>query len=373
MKSAKHIISYTILVLINFIFAYKYLPRYSDYGLSIAVAILILQSLFYICRSYIKLPVKLYKLLLGSYSIYLLSIIVIGHFKIPLETLNVDRHSVISSFLIELSKGNYPYLAVSHLGNYPGPMPVYFLIAMPFYYFGELSLLSAFGFFVIAIIIRNKYENTYLLFYLLTSLFLIWEVTTRSNIFSYSTLVLCVLSLFTKIDFENRNKLILIAILLGASLATRSVFIIAYIIFLLPVLFSTELKLNRKIPFFLTIAISFTLTFLPFLLLFPEDFFEMNPFIVQSSFLIPTKYIALFILLAVVSTVFIRTNEDKFFYSGLVLFASILIYFIYHCVINTFYESIFNNIVDISYFLFCVPFFIKYLSDADTELILADN
>jgi len=52
---------------------------------------------------------------------------------IPQETLNVDRFSVITSFWDSYFNWEYVYFAKSFHGNLPGPMPFYFILALPFY------------------------------------------------------------------------------------------------------------------------------------------------------------------------------------------------------------------------------------------------
>ena len=105
----------------------------------------------------------------------------------------------------------------------------------------------------------------------------------------------------------------------------------------------------------------FLSTFLPFIVFSPHDFFKMNPFIIQSSFLIPQIYTALFILIAIIFAFFVTDDADKFLFSGLSLFTSIFIYAFYYVVRYGFNEAYFHSKIDISYFIFCVPFFLIYL------------
>jgi hypothetical protein len=306
--------------------------------------------------------------------------VITSHFAIPPESLNVDRWSVISSFLTELYNGNYPYYAESHLGNFPGPMPVYFLIAAPFYEIGELSILSSLGYLIITtlVIIKiRKIENfNFLLFYFFTSLFLIWEITTRSNIFTYSFFALLVLNGYINPDNKNKFRFYGTAILTGLILSTRSVYILPYIIFFLSGLVNKEVTLKRFVSFVSLASLAFLSTFIPFIWLFKDDFFSMNPFIIQSSFLVPKLYIVFFISISVSLTFLVKNKTDKFFYSGISLFIAILIYFIYQMVKYGFEVSFFNSKTDISYFILCTPFLIKYLMDngkSSEKPAIADN
>lgn len=100
---------------------------------------------------------------------------------------------------------------------------------------------------------------------------------------------------------------------------------------------------------------------------FYSDFFTMNPFIIQSSFLVPKFYTLIFIVISILFAFLVKNKTDKFFYSGLSLFIAILIYAIYY-VFNYGYEvSYINNKIDISYFIFSIPFLIKYLMEHNNK------
>ena len=367
MKSVKINTSIAILLFVNFIFCLKYSIRYTELGFYIAIILLGIQLLVFKYNDKISLSYKLKKVICYSFIFFLVGLVIISHFTIPLESLNVDRWSVISSFLTELYNGNYPYYAKSHMGNYPGPMPIYFLIAAPFHEIGELSVLSSIGYLILTIILIVKIKKiqniNFLLFYLFTSLFMIWEITTRSNVFTYSLLTVLVLDEFTNLDLKNTLKFYGIAILTGLMLSTRSVYILPYIIFFLSSLINKEISL-KKLFFFLSVAfIVFISTFIPFIWIFKSDFFTMNPFIIQSSFFVPKLYTLLFILISISLTLLVKNKSDKFFFSGISLFITILIYSIYHVVNSGVEVAYFRSKIDISYFIFCLPFLIKYLMD----------
>jgi hypothetical protein len=62
------------------------------------------------------------------------------------------------------------------------------------------------------------------------------------------------------------------------------------------------------------------------------------------------------VALALVFSFFCRKKSDVYFYCGLVLFLSMSIYSMYHVCTKGFYQAYFDSNVDISYFIFCVPF-----------------
>ena len=190
-----------------------------------------------------------------------------------------------------------------------------------------------------------------------------WEITTRSNIFTNSILILLILRGFAGINPKTKPwKFILTALLTGFLLSTRSVFVLVYLVFFLSALRNREIEFKR-ISLFLTIAVlAFAGSFLPFILLFKDDFFTINPFIIQSSFLVPQVYTLAFMIIALFLAFLVKEKRDKYFYSGLSLFLAILIYAVYLIRIFGFQTAFIHSKIDISYFLFCVPFFFYYLS-----------
>jgi len=380
MKSLKINVSIVILLFINFIFFYKYSSRYTEFSIHISTILLIFQLFIFKFSNKIIISNKLKNIICYGLFSFIVSLVIISYFAIPIESLNVDRWSVISSFLTELYNGDYPYYAKSHMGNYPGPMPIYYLIASPFHLVGELSILSCLGYCILTAFLIKKVNVTenikFLLFYMFTSVYLIWEITTRSNLFTFTILVLLVLDEFINLNNKNTLKFYGLALLTGLMLSTRSVYILPYIIFFLSSLINKEITF-KKLFLFLSIAlIAFISTFIPFMYFFYSDFLTMNPFIIQSSFLVPKFYTLIFILISILLAFLVKNKTDKFFYSGLSLFIAILIYAIYH-LFNYGYEvSYINSKIDISYFIFCIPFLIKYLMDnynKDEKITIANT
>lgn len=370
MGNVKVFVSIVILLFINFVFSYKYLPRYIEHGTLIAVLLLLFQILIFRYRKRVHFSEPLWHIA-GIFSgAYILGLILISYFFIPIESLHVDRWSVISSFMSELNSGNYPYYAKSHLGNYPGPMPIYFLIALPFYWLGELSLLSGLGYFIMLFLFFKKEckkEENFLFIYLIGSLFVIWEIATRSNVFTFSILVMLVLERFTNLKDEKAFNFYLTAILMGVMLSTRSVFILSYIIFFLSNFIKKEWTFRRLFVFVLVAKLSFIVTFVPFIIFYDNDFFAMNPFIIQSSFLIPRMYTIFFMLLAFFLSFEVKTKQEKYFYSGVSLFIAILLYAVYHVIQDGLEVAYINSKIDVSYFIFCIPFLMKYILDVNVK------
>ena len=114
-------------------------------------------------------------------------------------------------------------------------------------------------------------------------------------------------------------------------------------------------------------VLMFICTFIPFVLNHLEDFMTMNPFIIQSNVLMPIEYTILSILISFITYFVVNDKNDVFFYSGLILFLTIILYYIYLIDKLSFRDVFFNSVADISYFIFCIPFILYYLIEIDVK------
>ena len=359
------------LLLINFLFAYKYLVRFTDFAWVISVVLSFLSGLLLYNKIHIQWSDKISNYLFYAIGLAFLIASSIVFINIDIHNINVDRWSVISSFWEAAFNGEYPYFASSHMGNNPGPMPFYFLLALPFYLINELGYFSLLGLVILVYLMRKmntsiNYKLVMLIF-MITSAFYLWEVVTRSNIFTTSVLILWFLFSFIYRKKDSVLFFYLSAILAGFLLSTRAVFIIPYIIFFMYGFLKKEISLARLLIYAMIAFVVFISTFLPFMIFFPDKFFEMNPLIIQSSFFVPSYFTVLFILMAFVFSFYSKNITDLFFFTGLALFITILIYFIYSLGTFGIGEFYIGKEVDISYFIFCTPFFIMYLLFINTK------
>ena len=353
----------SILIFINSLFCLKYLERVTEFYVLITVLYLVIQVLL-VFQGYRFFNLKIVRRIVdGAIIIIPILISIISFLVIHPEDLNVDRWSVIDSFLTELFKGNYPYKATSHVGNYPGPMPFYFIIAIPFFLFKLYSLLSLAGFILLGLFNRidSKKYQSYLIIAIL-SVPMLWEVMTLSNIITYSSMVVIGLYYFDKSLLGNGKRLLLLSIVLGFLLSTRSVFSLTYIVFFLSYLTTKTLSFKEFLIYTLLVLTAFSLTFLPLIISFPSQFLEMNPFIIQSSFLLPQKYMPVLFATAFLLGWKARSSQNRFLFSGYVLFFGILFYAVYVVYKHGLSSAFFNSFMDISYFLFCVPFLLLGLN-----------
>ena len=284
---------------------------------------------------------------------------------IPVENLNVDRWSVITSFWDNYFSGEYAYFAKSTMNNPPGPMPFYFVLALPFYLIGELGYFSILGLILFYLILRfNKsyvYDQTFSILIISSSVFFLWEVCCRSNIFLNGSLVLFVLVNYYKSKKLNTKKIVSSSILIGLCLSTRNVLIIPIIVAFVYELKSKNINFKQVFLIGLISSITFIFTFLPFVWKHFEDFKQMNPFIIQSSALMPFRLTIIFILFSLFAGLITKSIVDIYFYSGFILFITIIGYYCYHFWIEGFHKTFFDSSADISYFILGLPFSLFYI------------
>lgn len=361
------------IVFINFIFLIKYTQRFTQYSLLLSIIITFVFVLLYFSRHKIPYNDKQNNLLTFSIVTGYIILSIALFLIIPQSVLNVDRFSVITSFWDSFFNSEYVYFSKSVEGNMPGPMPFYFILAFPFYLTGELGYFSMLGLLTFVIILKyskvaskNLFIGTLLV---VLSAFYIWETISRSNIFLNSNLVLFAILFFGNTLKMKKNKHILFnGILIGLLLSTRNVLIIPFIVLFLYALKVKIYSFTDTAKIAVVVLIAFGFTFLPFVVNHFKDFKVMNPFIIQSTYLMPTWLSLTCVLFTVTTVFFTKCFRDVVYFSGLYLFITILVYFLHQIFIEGFENVIFQNKADISYFILCVPFFIFYLLSVDNQI-----
>lgn len=370
-KLNKKNISLFIFLFVNFIFSAKYVSRITSYYLPLSFLITSIYFLVWQNRLVITKIIKPSTKL--NYFIVILLIIAssIAFKLLPAEQLNVDRWSVITSFWDNYFNSKYVYFAKSNLNNPPGPMPFYFILALPFYFISELGYFSILGCILFFILLRYSKValpiQTIVLLLLTSSVFFVWEVICRSNIFLNGVLVVMVIHQLFQIKTFTLKNYIFIGTLIGLSISTRNVFIIPFLIAFLFGLHKKIVTFKQTLVIVSLSTLIFALTFLPFVWNHSNDFKQMNPFLIQSSALMPFILTIPFLLFAAFSSILCKTIMDVYYYSGLTLLLTILGYFSYHIVIDGFNNTFFESAADISYFILCVPFSLFYLIQATTS------
>lgn len=366
MTDLKRNTSILSVVLINVLFLLKYIERVTDFYLILTVLISVGYYLIYLFRKSFKASENVKKLLFFGVIICYVALSVYLFNRIPQSSLNVDRYSVITSFWDSFFHSDYVYASRSHQGNMPGPMPFYFLLAFPFYLTHELGYFSLMGLIVFAVILKYSKltgaDQLAGILLLACSAFYLWETLSRSNIFLNASLILgsCIFFM-SSLTLERKKHIVLHGVLIGLLLSTRNVLMLPYMVLFLYILKNKLYTFKDVLKIGVLVIITFAVTFLPFVINHFQSFLEINPFIIQSSFLMPSWLSFLCIVLTFSSFFLIKRKEDIFFYGGLFLFITVLIYFIYQTQKNGFENTLFGSQADISYFILCVPFFLYFV------------
>ena len=103
--------------------------------------------------------------------------------------------------------------------------------------------------------------------------------------------------------------------------------------------------------------------------LYPDEFWEVNPFSTQSS-LVSFHFIVLFVLIAIAGSFFCRNYNDVRFFSVLLLFGIVTIHFIEAVCQYSFTQALFQSKADISYYIFCIPYLLQILADTDYKRLM---
>lgn len=348
-------LSVYLLVFIQFLFLYKYGERFAELGILVSGLIAMVSIIaWYLLRQNNKVLA-----LLERFNPVLIGMILISLALLLTDTsaLNVDRYSVVDAFWNAAVNGEYPYLAKSHMNNFPGPMPFYFFILFPFWWIGDIGTICLVLIVVWFYFRKWNFKNfapVMVLLILLAPFW--WEVIARSNVFFNSLLMVIALNLLQS------KRWWMAAVSIGLVMSMRTIFMLPLITSVILLIRSKQLAWKDLMWIGSIAGFVFGLTFLPIVLGHWTEFLEMNPFVVQSSFLIPPYYILVFMAISVGLGLYFKP-KNHLFANGLSLFLPIFIYFIYHSVLAGLQGALHNSQADISYFIFCIPFFTEYLLD----------
>jgi hypothetical protein len=359
-------IGFVVFSFVNILFSVKYFSRVTDYYWILAAVVLCVHSLIFVkgdaVKRFLKHSTAINILLLAGFCIF--SFVVFK--KIPVETLNVDRWSVITSFWDNYFNGEYVYYAQSHDNNYPGAMPFYFVLALPFYFLGELGYFSMLGIVVFYLMMKYmKVEaSTQTLFLLLvmTSPFFVYEIMVRSPLFLNASLIAFSMLFFFRLkDYHSLKNQMMIGLITGFLVSTRNIFALCYVILFLYFLKTGKINIVSTLKIGVLSILFFSITFLPFTVGHFDDFLKVNPLIVLSSTLMPFTWALAVAVCSSVLILFCKKDIDAVFYGGLALFATIVLYFVNQIMTNSFEVAYYGSNADVSYFIFCVPFFLCYV------------
>ena len=350
-----------IYIVINLLFVLKYSLRLGYVAASVACGCyMIFAGLLLYCLP--RLPqIKLRWTVVGTG--IMLTLLTLGQCMIDPYTLQVDRWSAIHNFIANLLAGEYPYAAMTHLGGYGSPFPVWQVFHISFYLFGNVGLsflaVSIFFFWTVYRLLGSRiFLNTVLL--LLLSPAYGYEVMVRSDLMTNFLLVLTIINLIEikggATKMMERNPW-LVAIIGGLTMSSRLSAVIPLIIYFWQAYMKAGWQRQVSIP--LMSLVIFTLTFLPFLLWNGEMllFFQYSPFVLQSR----QGHLSDFLLFIPATVVLASTwrNYDFFLkHAAYTLLLLVVVTFMHNMWLWDNWTALFEPVYDISYFNQALPFLI---------------
>ena len=380
MFTKKHYINSISLLLIGFVsilFVFKYSELYLDNSIIITLAFAVL--FFYVFYSLDKVEVsklvfldeKFFKIILGALIIILFLTITL----LP-KSIEVPRLIAIDAWLNRFFSGEFPY----DKSEYSFAFPVFYLFASPFYLIGKVGYLDVIALALFSIILlqfsKTVKEKMMRILVLIFSPLIFYGLIDSGGLFMNVIFVMALILLTEK--FVDPNKFnfefLLYAVLFGLALSTNLEVAIIYGIYFL---YFFRNNLPKAILFFSIVLFSFFMSFLPFILLDSETFFQNGPF-TSELFLayMPAWSVAVLIVVVLYIGWSVADLQEVFFASGILVFLPLLISMLIDILNYGFYKTLITSIFDISYFIFCLPFFIlsikEYKVDKFLGKVLAD-
>ncbi|MEO0102314.1 MAG: hypothetical protein ABIK81_01265 [candidate division WOR-3 bacterium] len=338
----------------NSLFLSKYLPRFTNNYPYLIIFYIILILLFFSLRK------KIIKIKPPRYFFFIFSLLLAFLIFLLLKGTNprdfrVGRYLALWEWNEKFLKGIFPYGGPTR----PSGFPFLFLFSLPFYLLGDLGLLQIFGFLLFTYLLSSKKGNFFGTILLILSPVFLFEVITRSELFTNLTLILAYLLLYQKKEKKIKEKFLLpYGILGGFFLATRGIVLFPYLLFF-PFHFKGEWR--KGLIFLLGLSIGFLSLNLPFLLWDKECFIKEGPFSIQTAYL--PNWLLPFLLFFSFLAIRIWRREDSYPLIAFFLFFIVCVSFLLALINYGFSALLFQSRFDISYFIFPFPFLLYSLTE----------
>jgi len=275
----------------------------------------------------------------------------------------VSRFSAIIEWIERLLAGQFPWGSQTQFN--PSGLPFLFIVAMPFYYVGNIGYLEIIGVILFCIVLVQFYKQphtrvvTTLALVLLPSFY--YELLVRSELFFNMILIMALIALSERhLDASKLNIWFFgLATLFGLGLSTRTIVGLVYAGYYA---YKFHRHIWHGILFSGFTLIIFGFTLMPFIVWNAQSFFKEGPFSVQMGYL-PAYITVIFMIIAAISGWNTSHIKDVFFYVGLLLFGIVVIAFLPAAVRLGISTTILKDGFDITYFIFCTPFLLLSLEN----------
>lgn len=349
-----------ILSLIGTAFILKYGSRYTSTAVAAAMSAaffaLFLLYAWFIEKSVKRLPQRASAVLNCCIMAFIIASTVTLYILIDPYTLNVDRWSALVFTIDHLLAGEYPYTAVTHLGNHCSTMPAWMLLHIPFRLVGLVGLSFIIGILLYVAFIWKRHGSTAVtgtLLLLVACPSFWYEIITvsdlQTNFFMLAAFV-CIVKTSKK---RTVASLYVAAAVAGCLLSTRLTVLFPLFFALMPLWLKASAREKAFLP---AIAIAiYALLLLPFLLWNGDiqHFIDSNPYQVQTI-QADTFSMVFATLLAFALLIFKR--DRVYASSAITLFSFIFVIFLSQQVGSGFTEELSSPRYDITYLAQAMPF-----------------
>ena len=356
-----------VFVIINMLFVVKYCPIYS---ISAAVIYGIVVSSSYCYYKYFSFD-KQQKLHIYILFALIVCIAVSLLLLIDPYSVTVDRWSALYNWSDTLFQGKYPYNTLTHTyipENYPSPFPIWQIVHIPFYFFGEMGI-GHLVTFTLVYYVLYKYQKSFNLTLFLSLILLSpcywWEIAVRSDLMNNMFVCLLFITIF-HFSFKETRYMFPLGIIIGLLLCTRLFAGIPLAVYFIP--YFLRKSKTDKLKLIAGCLLGFVCPFIPFMIWN----FDMLFFFEYSPLMLQTKQGSIYTL--IVGMIFIgifsfcwKNYKEYLLYISIILFSFILLNFIKFIHLDGFITTLTNDLFDISYFNITIPFVVLGLCLSKTD------
>lgn len=364
----KNNISFSFLAIVGAVFVFKYSARISD-STNLPYLIAAIYTV-----GYMTLFTVLWRFDLAQYSwagnqrllIVILTAITFGSIVIITVFPDASRGTRLPAtieWIERLLSGNFPWGVQTQYN--PSGLPFLFIIALPFYYVGNLGYLEVVGVILFCVSLIQLYSQPHTRWLPLFALALLpsfyYELLVRSELFFNMILIIILIILSERyLDTGRLNiRFFGMAALFGLGLSTRTIVGLIYAGYYA---YKFRRQIWRGILFSGFTLIVFGLTLIPFVIWDAQKLFAEGPFLIQMGYL-PMGTTVLFAIIAAVVGWKAPHISDVLFSEGVLLFAIVAIAFLSVAAQLGIYTTVIKDGFDVSYFIFCVPFLLLALEN----------
>ncbi|MFQ6032265.1 MAG: hypothetical protein ACE5K2_05020 [Candidatus Zixiibacteriota bacterium] len=372
--SITDIFSFTIYTLINALFVYKYSSRIISQFWAASLVYIVIVSLLIVLlfrkgglRSSVKTQNSIYFFLIAFFAI----VLTFSMIQFDPQQIRVGRYPAMYDWITKLLSSEFPYASDTN----PSGFPFLFVMAMPFYFLGDLGFFQIFSFLTFAVLLYLRHSpksiNRFrLIFLLVTSPIFLYEIVVRSELFSNMVIVMLYLAVLEAYGQRvGHITLFFLGIIGGLLLSTRGVVLLIYIIIL--GYFLKRQIINHSL-FFISMFVGFFLSLAPFLIWDWTYFINFGPFAVQLSY-IPNWLLTLAIASSVLCALTIRSLKGIYSSVSFILFGVVSAAFVLAVLDLGWHKAVLGSGFDIAYFCLALPYLLISLEFAEKGTAFPDR